>query len=221
MSKATITIEDTLPDRLETVIDEVKDELLRYLEDSKPDTLPDLHNDLDYSGGFHEIIDISVPIYTSEIKDAWYLHGSELEEAYENAGVGDNPRENDGMAAIYFWLSEKASEWYNDHAEEVFEEWQERHRAKKLAGIEIFEVTADDFLKAEPRTWQADWLSESVKDKLTGDYDQAEVDPATEEAAKELAGFYWWSCQPGCFPDGEANGPFETREEAKEDVLSN
>jgi len=221
MSKATITIEDTLPDRLETVIDEVKDELLRYLEDSKPDTLPDLHNDLDYSGGFHEIIDISVPIYTSEIKDAWYLHGSELEEAYENAGVGDNPRENDGMAAIYFWLSEKASEWYNDHAEEVFEEWQERHRAKKLAGIEIFEVTADDFLKAEPRTWQADWLSESVKDKLTGDYDQAEVDPATEEAAKELAGFYWWSCQPGCLPDGEANGPFETREEAEEDVLSN
>jgi len=221
MSKTNITIEDTLPDRLETVIDEVKDELLRYLEDSKPDTLPDLYNDLDYSGGFHEIIDSSVPIYTSEIKDAWYLHGSELEEAYENAGVGDNPRENDGMAAIYFWLSEKASEWYNDHAEEVFEEWQERHRAKKLAGIEIFEVTADDFLKAEPRTWQADWLSESVKDKLTGDYDQAEVDPATEEAAKELAGFYWWSCQPGCLPDGEANGPFETREEAEEDVLSN
>jgi hypothetical protein len=221
MSKTTITIEDTLPDRLKAVIGEVKDELLRYLEDSEPNTLPDLHGDLDYSGGFHEIVDSSVPIYTSEIKDAWYLHGSELEEAYENAGVGDNPRENDGMAAIYFWLSEKASEWYHENAQDIFEEWQEKHRAKKLAGIEIFEVTAEQFLAAESGTWQADLLAAAVKEALTGDYDQAEVDPATEEEAKGLAGFYWWSCQPGCLPDGEANGPFETREEAEEDVLSN
>lgn len=216
MSKATITIEDTLPDRLEAVISEVKDELLRYLEDSKPDTLPDLHNDLDYSGGFHEIIDSSVPIYTSEIKDAWYLHGSELEDAYENAGVGDNPRENDGMAAIYFWLSEKASEWYHENAQDIFEEWQE----KQLANVEIFEVTAEQFLAAEPGTWQAELLAAAVKEALTGDYDQAEVDPATEEEAKGLAGFYWWSCSPGCLPDSEAVGPFKTEEEARQDVLA-
>ena len=23
-------------------------------------------------------------------------------------------------------------------------------------------------------------------------------------------GFYWWSCFPGCLPDGEPNGPFDT-----------
>lgn len=216
MSKATITIEDTLPDRLEAVIGEVKDELLRYLEDSKPDTLPDLHNDLDYSGGFHEIIDSSVPIYTSEIKDAWYLHGSELEEAYENAGVGDNPRENDGMAAIYFWLSEKASEWYHENAQDIFEEWQK----KQLANVEIFEVTAEQFLAAESGTWQADLLAAAVKESLSIGYDQAEVDPATEIAAEGLAGFYWWSCSPGCLPDSEAVGPFETEEKAKEDAIS-
>lgn len=27
-------------------------------------------------------------------------------------------------------------------------------------------------------------------------------------------GFYWWSCFPGCLPDGEANGPFNTAMEA-------
>jgi len=221
MSKITIEIEDTLQDRVDSAIEDVKDELLRYCDDNEPDKVPDLGNELDYSGTIHEIVDGSVPIYTKEINDTWYLHGNALEEAYEYAGVGDNPKENNGLAAIYFYIDQAVRDWYHDHAEEVFEEWQKKHRAKKLAGIEIFEVTADDFVAAESGTWQADRLAETVKDKLTGDYDQAEVDPATEEAAKELAGFYWWSCQPGCLPDGEANGPFETAEEAEEDVLSN
>jgi hypothetical protein len=221
MSKITIEIEDTLRDRVDSAIEDVKTELLRYCEDNEPDKLPDLCNDLDYSGAIHEIVDGSVPIYTKEIDDTWYLHGNALEEAYENAGVGDNPKENNGQAAIYFYIHEQVNEWYNDHAEDVFEEWQAEHRAKKLAGIEIFEVTAEQFLAAESGTWQADLLAAAVKEALTGDYDQTEVDPATEEEAKGLAGFYWWSCQPGCLPDGEANGPFETREEAEEDVLLN
>ena len=31
-------------------------------------------------------------------------------------------------------------------------------------------------------------------------------------------GWYWWSCFPGCMPDSEANGPFDTQEEALEDA---
>jgi hypothetical protein len=27
-------------------------------------------------------------------------------------------------------------------------------------------------------------------------------------------GWYWWSCFPGCLPDGEALGPFDTEAEA-------
>ena len=207
----TINIEDTLPDRLETVIGEVKEELLHYLEESEPDTLPDLHGDLDYSGGFHEIVDSSVPIYTNEIRDTWYLHGGELEEAYENAGVGNNPRENDGMSAIYFWLSEKASEWYHENARGIFEEWQAKHRAAKLKNVEIFEVTADEFLSAESGTWQADRLQVTALTEL----------PAIDQAAQAIAGFYWWTCAPGCLPDSEAFGPFETAEEAEEDVINN
>src|SRR5512147_1800821 len=30
--------------------------------------------------------------------------------------------------------------------------------------------------------------------------------------------WYWWSCFPGCLPDGEPNGPFETEEEALADA---
>jgi len=220
MSKITIEIEDTLQDRVDSAIEDVKTELENYLDENEPDKLPCISNDLDYSGTIHEIVDGSVPIYNKEISDTWYLHGNELEEAYEDRGFGDNPRENNGMAAIYCYIDDKVHCWYRDHAEDIFEEWQAKHRAKKLAGIEIFEVTADEFLEAGEETWLSARLAETVKDKLTGDYDQAEVNPTTEEAAKELAGFYWWSCQPGCLPDGEAIGPFETAEEAEEDVLA-
>lgn len=32
------------------------------------------------------------------------------------------------------------------------------------------------------------------------------------------AGWYWWSCFPGCLPDGEPMGPFATKEEALADA---
>ena len=198
MSKKTIEIDDTLEERLESAIEDVKNELESYLDDNEPDSLPCLQNDLNYSGAIHEIIDGSVPIYTKEINDAWYLHGSELEQAYDDAGVGNNPRENNGMAAIYCWIEQHVNEWYSDKAEDIFEEWKVKHRAAKLKNVEIFYVSAEDFENAEPGTWQA---------LLT-------------RASQGLPGYYWWTCSPGCLPDSEAAGPFETREEAEEDAIS-
>ena len=32
------------------------------------------------------------------------------------------------------------------------------------------------------------------------------------------AGYYWWACFPGCLPDGDPVGPFETEEEAVADA---
>lgn len=29
-------------------------------------------------------------------------------------------------------------------------------------------------------------------------------------------GWYWWACCPGCLPDGEPQGPYETEAEAIE-----
>lgn len=31
-------------------------------------------------------------------------------------------------------------------------------------------------------------------------------------------GFYWWLCSPGCLPDSDPIGPFETEQEAIEDA---
>lgn len=130
--KRTIEIEDSLSERVDSAIEDVKDCLLQYLKDN-PDTdsLPCLNNDLDYSGSIHEIVDSSVPIYTSEIESTWFLHGSELEEAYENAGFGDNPRERHGMVAIYCYIMDKVQEWYSDNAQDVFEEWREANPSEE------------------------------------------------------------------------------------------
>jgi len=34
----------------------------------------------------------------------------------------------------------------------------------------------------------------------------------------EATGYYWWFCFPGCLPESDAYGPFETEEEAAEDA---
>lgn len=32
--------------------------------------------------------------------------------------------------------------------------------------------------------------------------------------AGRLTGWYWWPCFPGCMPDGDPQGPYESEEEA-------
>ena len=123
--KRNIEIDDTLQENVDNAISEVREELERYLEENKPDSLPDL-GDLDYSGAIHEIVDGCVPIYTKEIEDTWYLYANELEKAYEDAGVGENPRENNGMAAIYYYIEQQVYLWYASEAEDIFEAWKER-----------------------------------------------------------------------------------------------
>lgn len=47
------------------------------------------------------------------------------------------------------------------------------------------------------------------------------VDLWNESAPEEeeyREGYYWWACFPGCLPDSDPIGPFETREEALEDI---
>jgi hypothetical protein len=125
MTKITIEIDDVLPERVEYAIEQVKDLLRDYVRREEPDELPCLHNDLDYSGDVHGIIDGEVPIYTRDIEAAWFLHGRDLEEAYESAGIGENPREYDGRTAIYCYIEQKVCEWFHDHGQEVFEEAKE------------------------------------------------------------------------------------------------
>ena len=120
--KRMVEIEDVLGSCVESAIESVKDLLEEYIKENDSDSLPCLNNDLDYSGSVHEVIDGCVPVYTGIIDDTWYLYKSDLIEAYENAGIGSNPMENNGMSAIYCYIQQKVGEWYNDKAEEIFDE---------------------------------------------------------------------------------------------------
>jgi len=44
------------------------------------------------------------------------------------------------------------------------------------------------------------------------------VDLRTEDGKRLPCGWYWWACFPGCLPDGEACGPFDTSEAAYQDA---
>jgi hypothetical protein len=85
MAKIIIEIEDTFPSRCENIFEEVIEIMKSYKEDNPEESFPDLGT-LDYSGDIHEIVDRSVPVYTKEILDIWYLYRQELLSAYEDAG---------------------------------------------------------------------------------------------------------------------------------------
>ncbi|MDO8705373.1 MAG: hypothetical protein Q7J84_10550 [Sulfuricaulis sp.] len=137
--KRTVEIDDTLQECIDGAIESVKEELLSYLAQN-PDTdeTPDMGNDLDYSGAVHEIVDGSVPIYTQEIADIMYLHGDDVEKAFDDAGIGSK-EDGEGWprgwkaTAIYCYIEQQVNNWYHENAGDIFEEWQESQKAKGAA----------------------------------------------------------------------------------------
>lgn len=70
-----------------------------------------------------------------------------------------------------------------------------------LPNIEVFQMLACEFSYADPDSWMAE--------------------RAKESSPKELAGWYYWYCFPGCLPDSDPVGPFETEQAALDDAQSN
>lgn len=124
MATRTIEIEDNLKEIIDSVKDDIKELAVEYIKENEE--VPDLYNDLDYSGAVHEIIDGSVPIYTREIEGLFYLYGDEFEEAFDNAGIGDKNDDHWPMgwkaAAIYCYIEQEVNEWFNDKIDQIFEE---------------------------------------------------------------------------------------------------
>jgi hypothetical protein len=52
---------------------------------------------------------------------------------------------------------------------------------------------------------------------IVATYNLANLDHADEYTITE-AGWYWWSCFPGCLPDSQPFGPFDTEAEAIADA---
>ena len=55
--------------------------------------------------------------------------------------------------------------------------------------------------------------------QLEANYNLANLDHHDEYTITEPGG-YWWSCFPGCMPDGAPSKPFDTEAEAIEDAQS-
>ena len=116
--KRTVEIDDNLDGIVDNAIEEVKTLISTYLEENPEAEWKEVSDRLNYDGGVDEIIDSSVPVYTGEIKGLWFLHSNEFEEAYENAGIGDNPMENNGMVGIYCYISDKVNNWLYSEGED-------------------------------------------------------------------------------------------------------
>lgn len=74
---------------------------------------------------------------------------------------------------------------------------------------EVFFVSASDFILADEGTWQFTLY----RTKL-----EADRENEMHETARACEGWYWWTCCPGCLPDSDASGPFESEEEAIQDA---
>lgn len=68
------------------------------------------------------------------------------------------------------------------------------------------------------------WECEACDASFTGcETGSAEKVPCPECGSKAVSegqrdAWWWWSCFPGCMPDGEPMGPFATEAEALEDA---
>ena len=124
MATRTVEIEDTLDEIIESVKDDVKELAINWIKENGEK--PDLYNDLDYDGSFHELVDGAVPIYTGEINDLFYLYGNDFEDAFDNAGIGDKDDEHwpSGWkaAAIYCYIEQEVAEWFNNEIDDIFDE---------------------------------------------------------------------------------------------------
>ncbi len=144
MTERTITIKDDLRDRVDGVLEEIKDLIREWIEENSIDDADNLElSDLDDSGAIHELIDSAVPVYYSDIDALWYLYKDEFTTAYENAGIGSDPLENNGMSAVYCYISEQVyGEWddvwaevvalYKSNIEEALDAWKRGQDVKAV-----------------------------------------------------------------------------------------
>jgi len=126
MKTVKIEIEDTLQDRITNAKSELVETVVDFLARNKKCTdLDDWYNGDEYGcDQITEIADSNVPVYDSEIDGLYYLYSDELEEAYENQGIGDGREENHKQVTIYCYISEQVNEIYNSLDEWVKTEFK-------------------------------------------------------------------------------------------------
>ena len=76
-----------------------------------------------------------------------------------------------------------------------------------LPDLEVFYMNVRDFVEASHDTWMAERTLEIEPSQFSNLTD-----------CSELEGWYWWICYPGCLPDSNPIGPFDTENEALADA---
>jgi hypothetical protein len=85
-----------------------------------------------------------------------------------------------------------------------------------LPDIEVFELTAEEVVEQdEDLRWQA---SKKFPLMHMNSRDRAKAIEWAVAESGTSGGWFWWSCFPGCLPDGPATGPFKTHKEALKDA---
>ena len=85
-----------------------------------------------------------------------------------------------------------------------------------LPDIEVFELTAEEAVQQDE-----DLMYEASKKFPLMHMNSRDREKAIEWAVEEsgaTGGYFWWSCLPGCLPDGPAIGPFDSYAEALADA---
>lgn len=122
----TAQLTDRLPDLINSAWDDVVALLKDYfIEHEDTSDMPGLHNDLDYSGAVSEIIDSTVPIYTSELNElAYFHHDAAIAALVDQFGSADGDWPNGVFSAgLYTLIEQGVSERWHDEAEDLWDAW--------------------------------------------------------------------------------------------------
>lgn len=83
-----------------------------------------------------------------------------------------------------------------------------------LPDVEVFYISAEEFQSADEDSIFYDMYIQNIGEENRID----ESDDLENRVAQDMEGFYYWSCLPGCMPDSDPIGPFETEAEAIADA---
>jgi hypothetical protein len=89
-----------------------------------------------------------------------------------------------------------------------------------LPDVEIFQLTAREVAEMdEDRIHEWSRRHEYRLASMNSRTREKMFDAMIEEEGIE-GGWFWWTCLPGCMPDSDPFGPFDTYAEAKADAQS-
>jgi hypothetical protein len=87
-----------------------------------------------------------------------------------------------------------------------------------LPNIEAFQLTAVEVAEMDDDLiWEYQRRHEYRLASMNGKVREAMLDAIVDEE-QITGGWYWWACFPGCMPDSDPIGPFQTEADALADA---